>query len=95
VGVAYPLASRLARQAASWLGDANDRYGGIGRNGAQKTPESVTAALLAAGKPYALTSGRVHNLRADDLITGHSDIVRPEVAYAILSAVACRGAAAR
>lgn len=94
VGVAYPLASRLARQAASWLGDANDRYGGIGRNGAQKTPESVAATLLAAGKPYTLTAGKVHNLRADALITGHSDIVRPEVAYAVLSAVACRGAAA-
>ena len=94
VGVAYPLASRLAMQAASWLGDANDRYGGIGRNGAQKTPESVAAGLLAVGMPYALTAGKVHNLRADALITGHSDIVRPEVAYAILSAVACRGAAA-
>lgn len=90
VGLAYPLASRLAQQAASWLGDANDRYGGIGRNGAQKTPESVAALLLAPGKSYTLTPGKVHNLCADSVITGHSDIVRPEVAYAILSAIACR-----
>lgn len=90
VGLAYPLASRLAQQAASWLGDANDRYGGIGRNGAQKTPESVAALLLAPGKSYTLRPGKVHNLCADNVITGHSDIVRPEVAYAILSAIACR-----
>ena len=56
VGIAYPLASRLARQAASWLGDANDRYGGIGRNGAQKTPETIKAELLTPRRtvlPYA------------------------------------------
>jgi hypothetical protein len=87
VGLAYPLASRLAQQAASWLGDANDRYGGIGRNGAQKTPESVAGQLLTSDKPYMLTPQKVHNLRADSVITGHSDIVRPEVAYAILSAI--------
>jgi hypothetical protein len=88
VGISYPLASRLARQAASWLGDANDRYGGIGRNGAQKTPEAVNADLLAPGEPYSLTPGKIQNLKADDVIGGHSDIKVPEVAYAILSAVA-------
>jgi hypothetical protein len=88
VGIAYPLASRLARQAASWLGDANDRYGGIGRNGAQKTTETIKAELLIPGAPYTLTPGKLHNLKADDVIEGHSDIVRPEVAYAILSAMA-------
>jgi hypothetical protein len=88
VGIAYPLASRLARQAASWLGDANDRYGGIGRNGAQKTPEAIKAELLAPGEPYSLTRGKIHNLKADDIIEGHSKIDGPEVAYAILSAIA-------
>src|SRR5262249_39740482 len=33
VGVAYPIASRLAGQNANALGDANDPYGGVGRNG--------------------------------------------------------------
>ncbi len=30
VGLAYPLASRIARQIAAALGDANDPYGGLG-----------------------------------------------------------------
>jgi hypothetical protein len=93
VGLAYPLASRLAGQVASGLGDANDRFGGIGRNGAQKTPEAVDAVLLAAGQPYSFAGAAVHNLRADKVIGGHSDIVRPEVAYAVMSAVASRAAA--
>jgi hypothetical protein len=93
VGLAYPLASRLAGQVASGLGDANDRFGGIGRNGAQKTPEAVDAVLLAAGQPYSFAGAAVHNLRADQVIGGHSDIVRPEVAHAVMSAVASRTAA--
>src|SRR5712691_8415749 len=52
VGVAYPLASRLAGQQASALGDANDVYGGIGRNGAQKTPEADSGTLQAVSSKY-------------------------------------------
>jgi hypothetical protein len=88
VGYAYPLASRLAGQAAAGLGDADDRFGGIGRNGAQKTPEAIAEELLAVGQPYAFQEGKLHNLRADKLITDHSAIRTPEVAYAVLSAVA-------
>jgi hypothetical protein len=40
VGVAYPLASRIAFQKAAALGERNDPYGGMGRNGAQHTPEA-------------------------------------------------------
>jgi len=36
VGIAYPVASRLAGTVASALGDANDKFGGLGRNGSQK-----------------------------------------------------------
>src|SRR5215472_18020126 len=39
VGYAYAIASRLAGDNVKALGDFNDPYGGIGRNGAQKTPE--------------------------------------------------------
>jgi len=88
VGMAYPLASRLAQQVASGLGDAHDRYGGIGRNGAQKTPEAVAMTLHAPGDPYALEPGRIYNLSADDVILGHSDIDGPEVAYALWSTMA-------
>jgi hypothetical protein len=88
VGVAYPLASRIARQVASALGDANDPYGGIGRNGAQKTPEASNGTLLAVGGGYQFGPGKLYNLNADAVITGHSDICKPEVAYALLTAVA-------
>ncbi|HMB06296.1 MAG TPA: hypothetical protein VKP69_21505 [Isosphaeraceae bacterium] len=88
VGIAYPLASRIAGQDASALGDANDRYGGIGRNGAQKTAEAVPGTLLPVGGAYTFSAGKVFNLNADRVITGHSDICKPQVAYALLAAVA-------
>ena len=48
VGIAYPIASRIARQDASDLGDEDDIFGGIGRNGALHTPEAVAGELLDA-----------------------------------------------
>jgi hypothetical protein len=36
VGLAYPIASRINNDTAMAIGDKNDRFGGIGRNGAQK-----------------------------------------------------------
>jgi hypothetical protein len=88
VGLAYPLASRIARQVASGLGDKNDRYGGIGRNGAQKTPEATNAVLLKPGDSYQLEHGGMYNLRSDDFISNHSDVTGPEVAHALLAAIA-------
>jgi len=89
VGRAYPLASRINGEQASALGDANDRYGGIGRNGAVKTQEAVKGKLLSVREAgYAFTRGKIFNLNADARIGGHSDICKPEVAYAVLTAVA-------
>jgi esterase/lipase superfamily enzyme len=88
VGVAYPLASRLARQKAAALGDENDPYGGLGRNGAQHTPEVETGELLGAGKPYSFTPGAIYNLRADRFIADHGDIASHAIAYALLSSIA-------
>ncbi len=88
VGLAYPLASRLGGQVASGLGDANDKYGGIGRNGAQKTPEAQKGTLLPASKAYKFSAGAVYNLDANAIITAHSDICRAEVAHALVSAIA-------
>jgi hypothetical protein len=87
VGIAYPLASRIARQAASRLGDAGDLYGGIGRNGAQATPEAIEGELLAAGQAYSFKSGSLYNLKADAFIGGHSDVEGMEVAHVLLSAI--------
>ena len=87
VGLAYPLASILAGQVAAGVGDKHDKYGGLGRNGAQLTPEAVDAKLLPVGKPYEFQAGKIHNLLADDFVKGHSDICGEEVAYAVLAAI--------
>jgi hypothetical protein len=88
VGIAYALASRLAGQNASGVGDADDIYGGIGRNGAQKTDEAAFGELLDVGSKYTWADGSIHNLQADAFIKNHSDVKGQQVAYAILSAAA-------
>src|SRR5215217_7467407 len=86
VGIAYPLASRIAGQNAAAFGDQNDPYGGMGRNGAQHTDEADNVATMGLpGTKYSFTPGRVHNIHAD-IITDHGDIRRIEVAYAVLCA---------
>lgn len=85
VGLAYALASRLARQNANAIGDQNDTYGGLGRNGAQHTPEASDMDIHAPGTTYALAK-KIANLKADTIIFGHGDIAKPETAYAMMSA---------
>jgi len=86
VGIAYPLASRIAGQNAAALGDQNDPYGGMGRNGAQHTVEADNTFILGLpGTSYAFKPGKVHNILSD-IITDHGDVARIEVAYAVLSA---------
>lgn len=87
VSLAYPLASRLSRDDANAIGDASDRFGGIGSNGAVHTPEALSETLLPAGSSYELLPGRIHNLRADAHISGHSDVTGPAVAAALLAAM--------
>lgn len=86
VGLAYALASRVAGQTGASLGDANDLYGGLGRNGARNTAEAVDGTLGSVGTAYSFARGRVYNLHAD-VISGHGDIAKPEVAAALLAAV--------
>jgi pimeloyl-ACP methyl ester carboxylesterase len=90
VGIAYPLASRIARDTAAAFGDENDPYGGMGRNGAQHTPEVQTPAgtLQAVGRDYTFAPGTVYNLRADEFIMDHGDVTGHQVAYAFLHAIA-------
>lgn len=88
VGIAYPLASRLGGQNAAAFGDENDVYGGIGRNGAVKTPEAIKCSLLAANGAYDFASGSIYNLNADAFIGDHSDICRPQVAWALACGIA-------
>lgn len=89
VGVSYPIASRLAGQKAAALGDENDVFGGIGRNGAQKMEpgEVVKAALLDVAGQYAFSAGKLFNLEASSFIKNHGDVRGRQVAHAILSAI--------
>jgi hypothetical protein len=82
VGLAYPLASRIARDVAAALGDENDPYGGMGRNGAQHTPEANPGTLGDLDANYRFQPGQVFNLRADRFIHGHNDVTGAQVAYA-------------
>lgn len=94
VGIAYPLASRIARDQAAALGDANDPYGGMGRNGAQHTPEAVVditlteAGAIKDGQPLTFENGKVHNVESSACIADHSDVANRSVAYLTLTAVA-------
>jgi hypothetical protein len=90
VGIAYPLASRLSRDPAAALGDQDDPYGGMGRNGAQHTPEAegLDGDLEEVGHAYDWQVGKVYNLKADRFIADHGDVTGHQVANAILHAVA-------
>lgn len=88
VGIAYPLASRLNEDDRMTLGDANDRFGGIGRNGAQKTDEAVKVTMLDATGSYQFSDGKLFNLNGDQIIAGHGDVFRKPCVFAVLSAIA-------
>ena len=87
VGVAYPIASHIAGQAAANLGDKNDLFGGIGRNGAQKTPEAIDGSLLQVGSAYAFQPGNLYNLEATAFIKDHGDVTGGEIVFASLTAM--------
>ena len=61
VGIAHPLASRLSREKAAALGAQDDPCGGMGRNGAQHTPEALNNALTLeeVGRPYKFEAAKV------------------------------------
>lgn len=88
VGIAYAVASRLANQIDTGIGGPDDRYGGMGRNGALRCDEAVPGTLLGVGGVYPWQPHRPHNLLADAFVADHSDVKGHEVAYALLSAAA-------
>jgi hypothetical protein len=88
------MASRIMNQVAAALGDANDKFGGMGRNGAQHTPEAFDDTLLPVGGKYQpLPSGKtIRNLNGDGpspqpTITSHGDVAKPEIAWAWLTSL--------
>lgn len=89
VGKAYAIMSRLADDNVRAVGDADDPFGGIGRNGAQKTTESTSERLHAPGTKYTFKSKVVTCLDGSDgLIKDHGDVTNETVTYAFASAVA-------
>lgn len=87
VGKAYAIASRISGDATSGLGDADDVFGGLGRNGAQHMEASevshVARELLEAGQAYALAPRLLHNLESSAYISGHGDVGGRQVAWAL------------
>ncbi|MFI5956234.1 hypothetical protein [Cryptosporangium sp. NPDC051539] len=88
VGLAYALISRIAGQVAVGVGDRDDPYGGLGSNGALKTPSASFSDLLAPGGTYSFLPKHVHNLKGDPFISGHGAIDNDAVAYALWRAMA-------
>lgn len=81
VGYAYPLASRINGDDAAALGGPEDRFGGMGSNGAQHA-NAVNTELLGADQTYQLDPTRkVFNLKSDRFIAEHNDVARPETAH--------------
>jgi hypothetical protein len=96
VGILYPAASRLSGTVAAAYGDKNDKFGGIGRNGAQKmkpgeVKEDVNKLLPVNGS-YSWQPGKIHNLEGSDYIRdpkgidAHGFVKGKEIAWAIGSA---------
>lgn len=80
VGIAYAIASRLHGPNAQAIGDAKSPFGGLGGNGAQKTPEAKSFKIK---DPFDFTEPKVYNIDGNGTIADHSDIRRPEVTHAV------------
>jgi hypothetical protein len=89
VGVAYPLASRINGDTAAAFGDENDKFGGLGRNGAQQMEkdEVVKGSLLDENGNYQFQAGKFFNLEGSPFISGHGDITGKQVAHAVRKAI--------
>ena len=89
MGTAYAISSRLAGDNVKAIGDKDDQYGGIGRNGTQKTAESTNQPLREVGGKYDITLARVNNIDGTGGgIKNHGDVRNPRVTYAFACAVA-------
>ena len=93
VGKVYAIASRLAGDNVQEVGDADDPFGGIGRNGAQRTTGAVIEPLRQAGSPpYRFEFGKIVSLDGSGgLIKNHGDVTNAEVTFAFACAVAETG----
>ena len=89
VGKAYAISSRLAGDNTKAIGDKDDQFGGIGRNGTQKCDESATQPMSRAGTRYTYAPKVVNNIDGSGgFIKDHGDVTNPDVTYAVACAIA-------
>lgn len=89
VGKAYAISSRLAGDNVKAIGDKDDQYGGIGRNGTQLTPEANDRKMGPVGNRYTFSLGVVNNVDGSGgPIKDHGDVTNPQVTYAFACAMA-------
>jgi hypothetical protein len=69
----YPLASRLSNDTTQGFGDADDAFGAMGANGAQKLVAGASAAE-SAGPPFTPKKNKVNGILATSFISEHNDV---------------------
>lgn len=93
VGIFYPAASMTAADDASAIVDKLVfRWGGMGHDGAQAV-DAKSTPLQASGERYDFTSSQFTNIDSSEIVRNgpppsgaHSDIVHPELGWAMLTA---------
>ncbi len=93
VGLFYPVASMTANDDAAGLtDDLMFRWGGLGHDGAQAV-SATTVTLQATGTPYDFAASQFTNIDTSAVVChggppsgAHSDIVHPELGWAMLTA---------
>lgn len=89
VGRWYPLASRMNRSFAFDAPAQFPKYGGIGTFGIQGPGLAIEDITIAEnGTEYQFArAGAITNVEASRVISGHSEISKPDVAHLVWSAI--------
>ncbi len=77
VGKLYPLASLFAGQDAAGIGGPESQFGGIGCNGAQKTPEAVAGTLSDENRRVRLRARQNLQSRGEPVYQGPLGHLQP------------------
>ncbi len=96
VGLLYAVASFASGAIANAVGDLvqkivggpDDLHGGLGANGALALlPGEAVAHVAVAGAALPLAAGRINNVRADAIVSGHNDVANADVGALVWQAV--------
>jgi hypothetical protein len=94
VGFAYTSMAAISLNNSKAIGDENSQFGGVGRNGVLKTPESVKRDLLIEGNAYSFPPDHLYNLDGSRIVDGvkliksHGDVRNKNVTWAFASLLA-------